>query len=98
MIRLLRAAMVGIFSMVLAARAYAAPFYTVTDLGTLGGSNNSNPQGINIHGEVTGGSANQAFLYNGSTMVNIGTLGGAAIGRGVNARGEVTGTASIQNR
>ena len=46
---------------------------------------------------MTGSSTNSdgvqsAFLYNGLTMVNLGTLGGrSSFGTGINNRGEVTG-------
>ena len=78
--------------------AHAEPIYNITDLGTLGGTV-SFPYGINASGEVTGysflssGSNYHAFLYNGSTMEDLGTLPNASysVGYGVNASGEVTG-------
>jgi probable HAF family extracellular repeat protein len=78
--------------------AHADPLYNLTDLGTLGGSV-SFPYGINASGEVTGysflssGSNYHAFLYNGSTMEDLGTLPNASysVGYGVNASGEVAG-------
>ena len=54
---------------------------TMTDLGTLGGTN-SVAYGINASGQVvgyahtTGNAAAHAFLYSGSTMTDLGTLGG----------------------
>jgi len=47
--------------------------YTFTDLGTLGG-NGSEAFAINNSGQVVGGSQH-AFLYDGSTMRDLGTLG-----------------------
>jgi probable HAF family extracellular repeat protein len=65
--------------------AQTAPTYTVTDLGVLGTGTNSSGFDINNSGWVAG-SSNQtptgpqiAFLwYGGNTLVNLGTLGGAA--------------------
>jgi probable HAF family extracellular repeat protein len=77
--------------------ASAASLYTITDLGTLGGTN-SYGQGINANGEVTGDSAllgntrSHAFLYNGSRMLDLGTIAGAGSrGIAINPKGEVTG-------
>ena len=74
--------------------------YTITDLGTLGGTS-SQGFGINDSGQVTGyadlaGDAQyHAFLYDG-TMHDLGTLGGAnAVGRGINASGQITGYADL---
>ncbi|MBA3484922.1 MAG: PEP-CTERM sorting domain-containing protein [Pirellulales bacterium] len=84
--------------------AAAPPAYTVTDLGTLGGSG-STGLAINASGQVTGDSGttgdveSHAFLWtpttpNGpsGTMRDLGTLGGTQ-GQGVsiNASGQVTG-------
>ena len=64
--------------------AQPAPHYTVTDLGTLGGTY-SYGYGINNAGWVgggaatvsqTGGVAQTAFLWHGDQMTNLGTLGG----------------------
>src|ERR1022692_4237899 len=64
--------------------AQPAPHYTVTDLGTLGGTY-SYGYGINYAGWVgggaatvsqTGGVAQTAFLWHGGHMTNLGTLGG----------------------
>jgi probable HAF family extracellular repeat protein len=85
-------AMIGIVS-----SAYSED-YTITDLGTLGGTS-SFTAGINSLGEVTGSSFDSnnnqyAFLYDGTTMRNLGTLSAPpSFGTGINARGEVTGAA-----
>jgi probable HAF family extracellular repeat protein len=67
---------------------------------SVGGGTNSVGLGINNRGEVTGvasttgNASSQAFLYNGKTMINLGTLGGTdSVGEAINARGEVTGYA-----
>jgi probable HAF family extracellular repeat protein len=62
---------------------------------------NSAGYGINASGEVTGvstttGGTTHAFLYNGSTMIDLGTLGGTgSYGAGINASGEVTGESEV---
>ena len=57
--------------------------YSVTDLGTLGGVG-SLAIGIDASGQVvgsagTGGNDWHAFLYDGSTMIDLGTLGGQIV-------------------
>ena len=75
------------------------PRYTVTDLGTLGGSY-TYAYGMNAAGWVTGGAATPtqtgglsqtAFLWHGGHMIDLGTLPGGlnSEGAGVNAIGEV---------
>ena len=78
--------------------ALAVPAYTITDLGTLGGSY-SIGTGINSSGQVTEpvptvDSLSHAFLWNPTTgMKDLGTLGGSySIGTGINASGRVAGT------
>src|SRR3954471_10776733 len=70
--------------------------YSVTNLGTLGGSN-SFAFGLNNSGQVTGGSATStgaqhAFLYSNGQMTDLGTLGGATVGYGINDAGQVAGS------
>ena len=88
------------------AAAHAAS-YTVTDLGTLGGTE-SFGSGLNASGQVagasytTGGAAYHTFLWkpttpNGAsgTKTDLGTLGGTeSFGNGLNASGQVTGESS----
>src|SRR6516225_7284699 len=56
--------------------------YTVTDLGTLGGSLGAEAFGINNHGQVVGYSwaagntSIDPFLYSGGTMIDLGSFGG----------------------
>jgi probable HAF family extracellular repeat protein len=78
--------------------ASADPRYTITDLGTppTAGSGGSGGAGINASGEVTGyfytsSGGVRAFLYDGTEMKDLGTLGGNSQGLGINNRGEVTG-------
>ena len=64
----------------IASVAQAAPVYTFTDLGTLGG-NSSVAYGINDSGQVAGSSdtpppGSHAALWNGTTITDLGTLGG----------------------
>jgi probable HAF family extracellular repeat protein len=71
--------------------------HRITDLGTLLSGTFSASNGINASGEVTGvfgGPPSHAFLYNGKTMITLGTLGGTnSVGLGINNSGEVTGFA-----
>ncbi len=83
--------------------AQAAPavaHWTVTDLGTLGGTFSAG-SGINNAGQVVGTSftpgddSEHAFLFSNGTMTDLGTLPGGSYSHGisVNAAGQVTGYA-----
>jgi probable HAF family extracellular repeat protein len=82
--------------------ARAVVYYTVTDLGTLGGYS-SGSLGINNSGKVVGYALNasnnrRAFLYNNGTMSDLGTLAGAStVARSINANGQVTGSSLVDN-
>src|SRR3990172_5711909 len=92
------------FALSVTAAAHAAQ-YTVTDLGTLGGTE-SFGSGLNASGQVagasdrTGDSRTHAFLWkpsmlNGTsgTMYNLGSLGGTeSNGSAINASGQVSGS------
>src|SRR5215510_14995213 len=74
--------------------------YSITDLGTLGGAT-STACGINDRGQVAGNSAIasgelHAFLWDGGTMTDLGTLPGRAFSgaRFINNRGQVVGSSS----
>lgn len=73
-----------------------AQTYTVTDLGTLGGSS-TEAHAINNFGQITGSSnvnstVSHAFLYTAGTITDIPTLGGnIGIGLGINDSGTVVG-------
>ena len=72
--------------------------YTVTDLGTLGGTV-SQATGINSSGQVMGhaytsSNVYHAFLYSGGTMTDLGTLGGErSWAYDINDSGQVVGVA-----
>ena len=71
---------------------------TLTQLGTLGGSN-SWAAAINNAGQIAGDSyaasgADHAYLYSNGTMTDLGTLGGASSrGYGINSLGQIVGDA-----
>ena len=78
--------------------AYATQ-YTVTDLGTLGGTN-SFAYAINSTGQVVGQADNSAgtgepFLYSNGSMQDLGTLGGTnGYAHSINSTGQVVGSAT----
>jgi probable HAF family extracellular repeat protein len=93
---------IAVFLLVVAtlctSRVSAGPAYTVTDLGTLGGTF-SYAYGINNSGQITGYAAtsnnvSHAFLYGSGSMQDLGTLGGTySFASGINDSGQVVGEA-----
>src|SRR6516162_2580566 len=88
---------VGFLCLLLLSAAKGQPGYTITDLGTLGGSF-SVASGINNGGQVVGfsplsdGAPSHAFLYSGGQMLDLGTLGGSGSGaNAINDRGQIVG-------
>ena len=79
----------------LALGSASATTYRLADLGTLGGAE-SFGGALNASGQVTGGAATgdggfHAFLWDGTTMQDLGTLGGTSSGSDINDSGQVTG-------
>ena len=79
--------------------AYAGPSrYTVTDLGTLGGTGPTTAAAMNDSGAVVGtsdtGSGRHAFRWRGGVMTDLGTLPGTSRSEayGINENGVVAGT------
>ncbi|MHB1037534.1 MAG: dockerin type I domain-containing protein [Pirellulales bacterium] len=82
-------------------QANAAVFYRATDLGTLGGTWSA-AYGINASGQVVGESRipgdrdSHAFLYDGSTMSDLGTIMGSSRAYAINAGGQIVGETGIE--
>ena len=77
----------------------AQPFYTITNLGTLGG-NLSTAYGLNNRGQVVGSSAiansttQHAFLWQNGSMIDLGVLPGFAfqsLAQQINEAGQIVG-------
>jgi probable HAF family extracellular repeat protein len=82
-----------------AAASLAFPTYTITDLGTFGGSYSSAAE-INAAGQVVGAAytvnnVSRAFLYSNGAMTDLGTLGGDwSVALAINASGQIVGNAA----
>ena len=96
-----RRALGPILAVATAANAYAAPSYTVIDLGVPDDSTDPSivqAMGLNSLGEVTGyyslaGGGQHAFLYTHGVMLDLGTLGGSySVGIAVDDASQVTGS------
>jgi probable HAF family extracellular repeat protein len=90
-----------VFGYANASPAIAATTYTLTDLGTLGGSE-SFAYAINEAGQVIGHSylagdtAQHAFVWDAGVMTDLGTFGGSeSFAYDINEAGQVVGTADI---
>jgi len=74
-----------------------APAYTISDLGTLGGSpNQSHGYGVNNCGTTVGDSVHSGgvahpFYKKGATMTDLGSLGGEGVAYSLNASGYTVG-------
>jgi probable HAF family extracellular repeat protein len=77
----------------------------MSDLGTLGGGDNSQGDAVNLSGQVAGwsqtSSGNDAVLWNGKKMVDLGALaplaGSDSIADGINDSGQVAGSWGTYN-
>ena len=77
---------------------YLQSDYTITDLGTLDGSNGSTAEAINDNGQVVGmigasaSSGSHAFLWQDGKMTDLGTRGRyASEARAINNKGQIVG-------
>ena len=91
--------MAGVLILIGCGQVLAVTQYTITDLGDLGGGE-SGAWGINNSGQVVGQSrlsavSLHAFLYEGTTMKDLGTLssyyGSSSMAFGINNSGQVVG-------
>lgn len=84
------------FSALLPSALRAAFSYTITDLGTLGGTD-SHAAAVNDYGQVVGKAMTsagvfRAFAYSGGTMIDLGTLGGDySAATGTNDQAQIVG-------
>jgi probable HAF family extracellular repeat protein len=92
---------VGLFAAAAHAQVETTKFYTLTDLGNLGGNTTSGnyATGLNQSGQVTGNSlpspsaAQAAFVWTNGLMKSIGNLGGGySAGAAINIKGDVVGS------
>jgi len=97
---------ISLLSLTFSAVAATAGTYSITDLGTLGGSFQfSYAFGLNNSGQVTGltsfgggGGGGRAYRYSGGTMSNLGNYGGGTTyGYGINDSGTVVGYGNTSN-
>src|SRR5205814_527794 len=104
-------ALIAALTLIAPSPSMAQVIYTVTDLGTLSGFQDSQGLAINASGQVAGYSTfdNNAFppvIYNHAfrsspsgqpvMLTDLGTLGGTnSRGLGINTAGQVTGTAQV---
>lgn len=100
LIRIARCSAAAAATFFVAASACAAN-WTITDLGTLGGTS-SQALALNNRGQVVGVSrlagdvSSHAFLYTNGSMYDLGTLGGDySEARGINNSGQVVGVSSL---
>ena len=86
---------VGTYKSGEANRAFVYRNGVFADLGELGSGAFSSAAAINERGQIAGTSNGRAFLHDGATMRDLGTLGGGSgNAKGINDRGEVVGMAS----
>jgi probable HAF family extracellular repeat protein len=83
-----------------ATRAFRTLSGAIVDLPTFGNhaADDSHAEGINARGHIVGRSNGRAFLFDGATLRDLGTLGGSgAFAKGINDRGDVVGLSTDSN-
>jgi probable HAF family extracellular repeat protein len=92
LVRVATSSLLTLFAVVTAVARGAAASYTVTDLGTCGTVQSAEAFEVNGAGLVVGRASNRAFLWQGSSKTDLGTLGGpSAAANALNERDHIVG-------
>src|SRR3954471_9780118 len=100
-VRCVSCVVIALLCLAASSRPANGDFYTVTDLGTIGG-NESAALGINAANQVCGNAEasdgnNHAFRFDGTSMIDLGTLNGGLYSgaEAINDAGDIVGTTHV---